>query len=146
MPTTTEELSAHRCSMFRHPVTGKVSPWYLTVDGKVEQRHLPSAFYSNDTELELQAVLAGLVIGQVANISAAPHIRAGKLVPLLLSQLSTPISLHLYYGSRHALPVRVRAFLDLALEKLRDTPALVLSEQELAAAQEKFRQIHLHGK
>ena len=145
IPTTIEELSTHRCSVFRHPVSGKVLPWYLTVDGKVEQRHFPPAFYSNDTELELQAVLSGQVIGQVANLSAAPYIRSGRLIPLLLSQLSTPFALHLYYGSRQALPVRVRAFLDLTLEKLRDTPELVLSEQELATAHEKFSQICLHG-
>lgn len=140
MPTSLEELAHHRCSMFRHPVTGKVSPWYLTVDGKVEQRHFPPAFYSNDTELELQAVLAGQVIAQVANLSAAAHIRSGRLIPLLLTHLSAPISLHLYYGSRTALPGRVRAFLDLALEKLRDSPELVLSSSELAAAHDKFYQ------
>ncbi|WP_199101502.1 LysR family transcriptional regulator [Aquitalea sp. ASV11] len=138
MPTTIEELSLHRCSVFRHPVTGKVSPWYLTVDGKVEQRHFTPAFCSNDTELEVQAVLSGQVIGQLANLSVAPHIRSGSLIPLFLSYVSSPISLHVYYGSRNALPVRVRAFLDLAIARLFDSPDFILSDGELAAAHEAY--------
>lgn len=134
LPASLDALARHRCSMFRHPVSGKVSPWYLNVDGTVEQRHFTPAFYSNDTELELQAVLSGQVIGQLANLSATAHIRSGRLVPLLLSHLSAPIALHLYYGSRNALPDRVRAFIDLAITRLRDSREFVLDQTELAAA------------
>jgi len=134
MPSSLEELAVHRCSVFRHPSTGKVSPWYLNMDGSVVQRHFSPAFCSNDIELELQAVLAGQVIGQVANLSAAAHIRAGRLVPLLLGQMSAPIALHVYYGSRAAQPDRVRAFLDLAISRLRNCTEYLLSMAELEAA------------
>ncbi|AOZ50629.1 LysR family transcriptional regulator [Chromobacterium vaccinii] len=138
IPETLEELAGHRCSIFRHPSSGKVSPWYLTIDGSVVQRHFSPAFYSNDTELELQAMLAGQVIGQVANLSAAPHIRAGRLIPVLLPFMSAPIALHVYYGSRAAQPSRVRSFLDLAISKLSDSPDYLLSSIELAAAHAAF--------
>jgi len=134
MPTTLEQLAQHRCSVFRHPVSGKVSPWYLTVNGHVEQRQFAPALASNDIELELQAILAGQVIGQVANISAAEHIRAGRLVPLLLPAMSAPIALHVYYGSRNAQPRRVRAFLDLAWLRLLDCPQYLLGAEELEQA------------
>ncbi|GKT13198.1 LysR family transcriptional regulator [Acidovorax sp. SUPP2522] len=139
MPHTLEDLATHRCSVYRHPATGKVSAWYLTVDGKVEHRQMSPAFATNDSELELQAVLSGQVIGQLANFSAASHIRAGRLVPVLVAHLSTHIGLHIYYGNRTAQPRRVRAFLDLAIARLLDCPAYVLSGKELASATQGAR-------
>ena len=133
-PATLDDLAAHRCSVFRHPATGRVSPWYLTLDGRVEHRQMTPAISTNDTELELLAVLQGQAIGQLANFSAAEHIRAGRLVPLLPAHTSAHIGLHVYYGSRTAQPRRVRAFLDLAIERLRDCPSFVLSAKELANA------------
>ena len=45
---------------------------------------------------------------------------------------------HIYYGSRAAQPKRVRAFLDLAIARLHDSPNYVLSNKELATAQHKW--------
>ena len=55
-------------------------------------------------------------------------------MPLLPQHMSSHIGVHLYYGSRAAQPRRVRAFIDLAIERLLDTPTYVLSNKELAAA------------
>lgn len=134
VPASLDELVHHRCSVYRHASTGHVTPWYLTVDGHLEHRQMPPSFSTNDTELELQAVLAGQAIGQIANIVAAPHIRAGTLVPVLLQHASSHLGLHIYYGSRQDLPKRVRAFIDLAVERMVDTPNHVLGDKELAAA------------
>lgn len=134
VPKTLTELQAHRCSAFRHPATGRVLPWYLNIDGQLVHRHVVPTLSSNDTELEVQAVLAGQFIGQVANLSAATHIREGRLVPILLEHMTDHIGLHVYYGSREAQPRRVRAFIDLTLEMLVDTPQYVLNHSELSAA------------
>lgn len=133
-PKTLAELPSHRCSAFRHPSTGQVLPWYLNIDGQLVHRHVSPTLSTNDTELEVQAVLAGQVIGQVANIAAATHIREGRLVPLLLGHMTDHIGVHVYYGSREAQPKRVRAFIDLALEMLLDPPQYVLTRKELLAA------------
>ena len=138
LPCGIDDLAKHRCSVFRHPATGKVSPWYLSVKGEVEQRHLPPALSTNDTELEMQAILAGQVIGQVANFAAAHHIRSGRLVPVLLPFISDHFALHIYYGSRAAQPKRVRAFLDLTLASLLNSPAYVLSDKELQSASRRW--------
>lgn len=133
-PAKIEDLARHRCSVFRHPVTGKVAPWYLAVNGEVQRVHMTPALSTNDTELEMQAVLAGQVVGQVANFSAASHIRSGRLVPLLLDHVSDRIALYVYYGSRASQPRRVRAFVDLALARLLDNPSYVLTAKELETA------------
>jgi DNA-binding transcriptional LysR family regulator len=134
IPRTLGDLPSHRCSAFRHPATGQVLPWYLTIDGQLVHRHVPPTLSTNDTELEVQAVLAGQVIGQVANLSAAAHIREGRLVPILLEHMTEHIGVHVYYGSREAQPKRVRAFIDLVLAMLVDSPEYVLSQKELHAA------------
>jgi DNA-binding transcriptional LysR family regulator len=127
--------------MFRSPVSGKIAPWYFTVDGAIEERHLPPAFSTNDIELELQVVLAGEVIGQLTNLSAANHIRAGRLVPLMLSTISEQYGLYLYYGSRTAQPKRVRAFIDFAAARLHETSDFVLGRKELDAAAQSWRRM-----
>jgi DNA-binding transcriptional LysR family regulator len=134
VPTMPAELSTHRCSVFRSPVTGKIQPWLLSHGSALHQQHLPPAFSTNDLELELQAVLAGQVIAQLTNVTAARDIRAGRLVPLLLDYVSAQYGVYLCYGSRVAQPKRVRAFIDLAVARLQDAPAIVLSAKELEAA------------
>jgi DNA-binding transcriptional LysR family regulator len=131
VPLSLEDLSEHRCSVFRHPATGQVFPWYLKVDGEVVRRDLPPALSTNDIELELRAVLDGQVIGQLSAISAVPHIRAGRLRPVLLQHMTDHMGVYLYYGSRRAQPARVRRFIEFALDQLGSYSEFVLTEGEL---------------
>jgi DNA-binding transcriptional LysR family regulator len=141
VPATPADLSAHRCSVFRNTVTGQIEPWFFSHDGALHQHNLRPAFSTNDFELEQQAVLAGQVIGQLSNVTAARYIRAGRLVPLLPRYVSAQYSVYLYYGSRSTQPQRVRAFIDLAAARLQDAPAFVLSRKELEAAALSWRRV-----
>ncbi|GKT19924.1 LysR family transcriptional regulator [Acidovorax sp. SUPP2522] len=145
-PDSLDELASHRCSMFRHPVTGRVYPWFFKVDKEVVSLDLPPAISTNDTELEAEAVLSGRVIGSLSNLSAAAHIRAGRLVPLLTAHATDHMGVHIYYGSRTSQPVRVRSFIDLAIEQLTDTAVYELSSKELAAAEAKGRRKVMRAK
>jgi DNA-binding transcriptional LysR family regulator len=140
-PQTLDELTSHRCCVFRHPGTGQVLPWYLQVAGEVTHRNLPPSLSTNDTELELQAVLSGQVIAQLSGMSAAPLVREGHLVPLLTPHMTDHMSVYVYYGSRTAQPSRVRAFLDLAVKRLHGGAAFVLTKKELAAAESAGRKL-----
>lgn len=138
-PDSLHALAAHRCSVFRSPGTGKVLPWRVRVaDGVVEHQVVP-ALCVNDEELETQAVLAGQVMGLLSGVAAAAHIRSGRLVPLLTEHVDAQSSAFVYYGSRAAQPVRVRAFIDLAVKRLAGNTDYVLSAEELAAAEAKGR-------
>ncbi len=134
-PNSLEDLATHRCSVFRHPGTGRLLPWKVKVDGETVQRDVPPVISTNDAEFEVELVMSGQVIGQLAGISAAAHIRSGRLVPLLVEHVADSSSVFVYYGSRNAQPARVRAFIDLTLERLLDTTEYVLSDQELKAAE-----------
>jgi DNA-binding transcriptional LysR family regulator len=139
VPQSLDDLASHRCSAFRHPATGQVIAWYVNIDGEIVNRHVVPALSTNDTELEVQAVLAGLVIGQVSNLSVAEHIRHKRLVPLLLQHVSEHIGVHVYYGHRTAQPRRVRAFIDLAVQRLLDCPRYVVTKAEMREAQAGFK-------
>jgi DNA-binding transcriptional LysR family regulator len=137
VPTTLATLQSHRCSVFRHPATGAVVPWRVKVgDDMVEQAVVP-AICTNDEILELEAVLSGAVIGQLAGVTAAPYIRSGRLVPLLVDHIPDHASYFVYFGSRTAQTARARAFIDLAVKRLGGNPEYVLTHEELRRAQPK---------
>ena len=66
-------------------------------------------------------------------------IRSGRLVPLLAQHVTDHMSVHVYYGSRAAQPSRVRAFIDLTVQRLAGSSDYVLDAHELAAAEAKGR-------
>ena len=134
-PDSLNALAAHRCSVFRHPSTGKVLPWYVKVDDSEIGYDVVPALCTNEEELETQAVLAGQVLGLLTGVTAAAHIRAGRLVPLLTQHLSERSSVFVYYGSRTAQPARVRAFIDLAVARLAGNSTFVLTAKELKTAE-----------
>lgn len=136
IPRNLRDLDAHRCSAFRG-TQGRILPWFVRVDGNLQEQPVRPALCTNDEAFELRSVLAGEVIGQLAVPSAAHHIRGGRLVPLLLEHLADHYNLHLYYGSRSAQPARVRLFIDLVAERLTNSRDFVLTKEELAEAQRK---------
>lgn len=131
MPQSLYDLSSHRCSAFRRASDGRVVPWRVRVGDSMQDHQVTPAFCTNDEAMELRAVLAGEVIGQLAVPTVAPLIRSGRLVPILLAHMADHYSLFAYYGSRAAQPARVRRFIDLAVERLTDSADFVLSHAEL---------------
>lgn len=134
VPKTLHDLSAHRCSVFRHAATGRLIPWTVKSGDNVQDHHVNPAMSTNDEMLELHAVLMGEVIAQLAGPTAAQYIRTGQLVPVLPEAITDIHGLFLYYGSRVAQPLRVRRFIDLAIERLANRQDVVLSAEEISLA------------
>jgi len=111
-----------------------VLPWYVRSGEELVEHHVVPALTVNDEALETEAVLAGHVIGLLTGVAAAPHIREGRLVPILLEHVADRAGVFVYYGNRTSLPARVRAFIDMAIELLADNPAYVVGSDELVAA------------
>ena len=142
-PDTLHALAAHRCSGFRHSGTGKLLPWYVKVEGGLVEHQVVPALCLNDETIETEAVLAGHVIGSLTGVAAASHIRAGRLVPLLVQHVADSSSVFVYYGSRTAQPARVRVFIDLAVKRLANNTEYVLRTEELVKAEANGRMAHL---
>jgi DNA-binding transcriptional LysR family regulator len=133
-PKNLYELASHRCSAFRRTNDNRVVPWTVKVNDNIQDLHVNPAFCTNDEAFELRTVLSGEVIAQLAAPTAAAHIRAGRLVPLLIEHIVDHYNLYLYFGSRTAIPARVRCFIDLAVERLSDSHDFVLNTEELTNA------------
>jgi len=140
-PESLQALASHRCSAFRSPATGRVVPWSVKDGDGVREHQVVPAICVNDESIETEAILAGHVLGSLTAVAAAAHIRAGRLVPLLTQHVANLSSTWVYYGSRAAQPVRVRAFIDLAVKRLAGTQEFVLSAAELEAAEAAGRAV-----
>lgn len=90
--------------------TGRSWPWLLA-GGKQWTPEAP-AFSTDDTVAECAAVVSGLGFGQVAGCLAVPHIRAGRLVPVLASQAPPPWAIHIYRPQRGPVATRIRLVFD----------------------------------
>jgi DNA-binding transcriptional LysR family regulator len=130
-PRKLDDLLAQRCIGYRRPGTGRPVPWEFEVDGEVLQQHMNVALCCSDSETEAQATLAGIGIGQIDSINAAPALRSGELVPLLVQTVSERMGLYLYYAQRRDMPGRVRRFIDFAVERLHGSQEFSLARREL---------------
>jgi DNA-binding transcriptional LysR family regulator len=117
-PRSWEDLTRHRCTGFRHVNTGRLMEWEYQDQGETTYRDMPARFETNDVDAEASAVLAGIGIGQIPSYIAAPLIRDGRLVHLLVKHTSERIGLYLYYAQRSHLPARARKFIDFAVAQL----------------------------
>ena len=134
VPRQLHDLSKHRCSAFRSSNNGRIAPWRVQVGETIQDQHVTPAFSTNDEDFELRTALTGTIIAQFAAPTVASHIRAGRLVPLLLDHVSDAYNFYLYYGSRTAQPARVRCFIDLAVERLTNSRDFMLGNEELRLA------------
>lgn len=108
-------------------------PWRIKAGAETLDQIVTPGICTNDEALELDAVLSGEYLGQLAGVTAASYIRAKQLIPLLVETIPERSSYFVYYGSRNSQPARARAFIDLTLERLVHNERYVLSDKELKA-------------
>jgi DNA-binding transcriptional LysR family regulator len=132
-PQTIDALQDHRCSGYRQANTGQQAPWEFKVGNEKIYRDFAPVVCSNDMDTEVQAVLSGLMVGQLASFAATQLIRSGRLVPLLLQHVTELDGIYLYYGRRTQLPLRVRTFIDFVVERMTNNSAFYLQPEELQA-------------
>jgi DNA-binding transcriptional LysR family regulator len=134
-PRTIEELDQHRCTGYRRANTGKLAQWQFRIGDEIVYRDVPAAICVNDTEIETQAVLSGLGIGQLGSFNATTHIKSGRLIPLLTQHVTDYGTIYIYYGHRTEQPLRVKIFIEFMIERMADNRNFFLSPSELRAAQ-----------
>lgn len=130
-PDHIDALAGHRCTGYRRANTGKLAPWVFRVGDELVYRDITPTLCCNDVDAELDAVLAGLAIGQLGSFSAVGHIRAGRLVPLLLPHVAERDAIYLYYRHRGEQALRVRTFIEFMLARIAGNPAFFLEAAEL---------------
>jgi DNA-binding transcriptional LysR family regulator len=132
-PQTIDELAQHRCTGYRRANTGKLAQWQFRIGDEIVYRDVPAAICVNDTEMETQAVLSGLGIGQLGSFNAATHIRSGRLIPLLTRHVTEYGMIYIYYKHRTEQSLRVKTFIDFMVERMAGNRNFFLDPSELGA-------------
>lgn len=132
IPATPHDLAQHRCINLRLPTHGGLYAWDFERDGQTLNVRVSGQTVFNNTFLMLQAALDGMGFAYVPLDLMAPHIQAGRLVPVLEEWWPLFPGYHLYYASRrHLSPA-----LALVIEALRYRED-ELNETVVLAAKEK---------
>jgi DNA-binding transcriptional LysR family regulator len=109
-PERPEDLRAHDCNRFR-ATTGAVPKWEFARGSEKIEIAVEGSLITNDLDHVVRAALNGLGISYMLEEYMAPHIAAGRLVPVL-EEWSLPFAgYHLFYPSRRQVPPKLRAFI-----------------------------------
>ncbi len=121
VPGTPAELARHRIIM---PTGAWTSPeWHFGPDGRTSVTVHPRLF-CNTNEAAISAAEQGWGIARVLSYRVAPALAEGRLQSVLDDHADSPIPVHVVHvEGRHA-TAKVRAFIDLAVERLRDIALL----------------------
>ena len=117
VPTHPTELSnSHAAISYFFPQTGKTLPMHFRKSDEVHEINARSAISVSESTAHIEALLAGLGIGQIFGFSARPHIAAGRLVPILEDWTQPTLPLHLVYPQTRHPNAKLRVFADWAVE------------------------------
>ncbi|THD57679.1 LysR family transcriptional regulator [Phenylobacterium sp.] len=114
-PKTPQDLMTHRCIRARM-ASGAIYRWEFEKRGQSLELDVPGDLTLDESDLMLQAALAGQGLAYLSDPATAEHIAAGRLVAVLEDWSPAYPGLCLYYPSRRNMPARLRAFIDLVRE------------------------------
>ncbi len=118
-PKIPGDLAAHQCVTFEG--LPEVKAW--TFAGEKAEVTVPihARLSVTTAEAAIDACAAGAGITRVLSYQAAAAVAAGKLEILLQDFEPDPSPIHLVYAEQRLLPLKLRAFLDFAAPRLRDS-------------------------
>jgi DNA-binding transcriptional LysR family regulator len=115
-PTQVKDFESLPVTALIDANTGRIWPWFF--EGHQQFTPTAPAFVTDDPESECEAVMAGIGFGQIPGYLAIPHIRRGKLVPVLEGAAPPPWEIYVFRPQRAPVPARVRLIYDALLNAL----------------------------
>ncbi|WP_260928610.1 LysR family transcriptional regulator [Novosphingobium sp. 9] len=112
MPVVPRDLLAHACIRYRTG-NGRIYHWEFARDGERLELDVPGRLILDNSGLMLDAVLAGMGLGYLAEQTVASLIEDGQLIRVLADWMPQEPPLCLYYSGRRHVPTKLRAFIDL---------------------------------
>jgi len=97
------------------------SVWSFARPGSAGITDVPvrSRLSVNTAEAAINAAIAGIGVAQVASYQAEPAVKRGALQVVLREFEAGPLPVSLLHAGREPLPLRTRAFLDIATARLK---------------------------
>lgn len=113
------DLKNHSCVLYSYTEGAK---WPLTKDGKDYSEKITPAMVSNNPEVLLEAVIAGMGISIMPTFIASNAIHRGDLQMVLQDYQSLELQIYAVYASRQYLPAKIRVFINYLKEQINDPP------------------------
>jgi len=121
-PQTPDELTAH--TIVSASGVTPTPEWRLVENGAPKLVKLQPRMTTTTNDSAVAAAVAGFGLARLMSYQVAEHVREGRL-QLVLSEFETaPLPVHLVHREGRHASQKARAFLDLAIERLRASKAL----------------------
>jgi DNA-binding transcriptional LysR family regulator len=114
IPKEPADLASHDCVTF-DPAT----PWEFRRNGATQTIDVPSRLAVNLGEAAAAAAVAGAGISRVMSYLIEDLLKSRSLMALLDAYAPSPIPVSVIYPSQRHVPLKLRAFLDFAVPRLR---------------------------
>jgi DNA-binding transcriptional LysR family regulator len=117
VPQNPRDLSAHDCITFE----GLTAPdtWTFATGKTNVSVPIHSRLVVNTAEAAIDAAIAGVGVTWVLSYQIASALRAGTLAVALPKHEAAPWPISLVYGGARLLPLKLRAFLDFTVPRLK---------------------------
>jgi DNA-binding transcriptional LysR family regulator len=122
VPATPEDLHKHTIIS-----ASSVTPnpeWQLQDKGALRSIRLQARMITTTNDSAMHAATTGFGLTRLLSYQVAEHLRSGRLQTVLPNFEPAALPVHVLHREGRQAPQRVRAFLDLAIERLRQDAAL----------------------
>ena len=117
-PVVPQDLADHDVISFESVSTP--TTWRYWSGGNELAITLRSRLGVNTIDAAINASLTGAGVVRTVSYQVADHVRGGRLQLLLEAYEPVPPPVHLVYDKQNRLPLKLRAFVDYAVPRLRD--------------------------
>lgn len=116
-PSTPDDLARHRVISFQS--VSVLSSWVFESEGTEITASFRSRLGVNTIDAAIDAAISGAGLVRAVSYQIADHVRAGRLSVVLEAFEPRPRPVHLVYDAQNRLPLKLRAFVDFAVPRMR---------------------------
>jgi DNA-binding transcriptional LysR family regulator len=122
VPHTPEDL--HQLDIVSANAVTRTPEWRFVKEGVTHSVRLQPRIITSTNDAAIATVLGGFGVTQLLSYQVAEYLQAGRLVTVLDAYEPTVLPVHVMHREGRYATAKVRAFLDLAIQRLRENPAL----------------------
>jgi DNA-binding transcriptional LysR family regulator len=119
VPQKPGDLTSHNCVAYDAYGIASGSTWKLGTGRTAQNVQIPSRLVVNSAEAAVIAATAGAGVAWVMSYMVDDLVKAGALVRLLEGSEPASLPVSLIYPSQRQVPLKLRAFLDFSVPRLR---------------------------